>query len=80
MMVTLISLCGHQIYEMAIHRDGLMYPDWPGQDLTALSRWHAGTRFGFSLLAWEGEELEQETGSQSAAPHSYGGYYPHVRN
>lgn len=70
------------IYEVAVHIHDIMYPDWPGRNPTALSRWQPGTRFGFSLLLWEGEELEKDDGgadSLSPNPHSFGGYYPHVR-
>lgn len=64
------------IYEVAIHRDDLMYPDWKGRHPSALSRWLSGTTFGFSLSVTEGEE---KPGDDPPVQHSWGGYYPHVR-
>ena len=63
------------IYEAAVHRSDIMYPDWPGRSPTSTNRWTQGSRMGFSLVANEG----QEDGSPLKQT-EWSGYYPHVRS
>lgn len=69
-------------WEVAIHREDLMYPDWAGREASGASRWQAGTTIGFSFLANEGLEAAVgdvgDGGSAGVLQAGWAGYYPHV--